>query len=158
MRRTFFKELHKQMTLDTDIIALTGDLGFGGFDQIRADYPSRFINCGASEQAMLDMAVGLALYGKKPFVYSITNFLVYRPFETLRTYINAENVPVILCASGRDKDYAHDGISHQSEDVKPILDCLPNIQQHWPMTKDEMPELMQKLVGATTPQFISLKR
>lgn len=158
MRRAFFRELHKQMTIDTDIIALTGDLGYGGFDQIRKDYPGRFINCGASEQAMLDMAVGIALSGKKPFVYSITNFLVYRPFETLRTYINAENVPVILCASGRDKDYAHDGISHQSGDVKSILDCLPNITQHYPMDKEEIPDLLQKLVDATTPQFISLKR
>ena len=158
MRRAFFRELHKQMTIDTNIIALTGDLGYGGFDQIRKDYPDRFINCGASEQAMLDMAVGIALSGKKPFVYSITNFLVYRPFETLRTYINAENIPVILCASGRDKDYVHDGISHQSEDVKPILDCLPNITQHYPMDKEEIPDLLQKLVDATTPQFISLKR
>lgn len=158
MRRTFFKELHKAMTLDTDIFALTGDLGYGGFDQIRIDYPSRFRNCGASEQAMLDIAVGLALSGKKPFVYSITNFLIYRPFETLRTYINAENIPVILCASGRDNDYAHDGISHQSEDVRQILDCLPNITQHYPMDKEEIPDLMQKLVDAKTPQFISLKR
>lgn len=158
MRRTFFKELHKLMTLDTSIVALTGDLGFGGFDQIRIDYPSRFINCGASEQAMMDMAVGMALSGKKPFVYSITNFLLYRPFETIRTYINEEKIPVVLCASGRDKDYAHDGISHQSEDAKKILDCLPNIEQHWPESKEEIPVLLEKLVGATTPQFISLKR
>jgi len=158
MRRTFFKELHKAMTLDNNIIVLTGDLGFGGFDQIRIDYPSRFYNCGAAEQAMMDVAVGLALSGKKPFVYSITNFLLYRPFETIRTYINEEKIPVVLCASGRGKDYAHDGISHHSEDAEKILDCLPNIEQHWPESKDEIPELMQKLVGATTPQFISLKR
>lgn len=158
MRRAFAQELHKQMTLNTDIYLLIGDLGYGMWDQVRKDYPNRVINTGASEQAMSDMAVGMALSGKKPFVYSITNFLIYRPFETLRTYVNAENIPVVLCASGRDKDYAHDGISHQSEDVKPILDCLPNITQHYPMEKEEIPNLMQKLVNATTPQFISLKR
>lgn len=158
MRRTFAQELHKQMTLDTNIVVLVGDLGFGMFDQIRVDYPSRFINCGAAEQAMLDMAVGLALSGKKPFVYSITNFLLYRPFETLRTYINAENIPVILCASGRDCDYEHDGISHQSVDAKQILDCLPNIVQYWPETKEEIPNLVKQMAESTQPSFISLKR
>ena len=158
MRRTFAQELHKQMTLDTNIVVLVGDLGFGMFDQIRVDYPSRFINCGAAEQAMLDMAVGLALSGKKPFVYSITNFLLYRPFETLRTYINAENIPVILCASGRDCDYKHDGISHQSVDAKQILDCLPNIVQYWPETKEEIPTLVKQMAESTQPAFISLKR
>lgn len=157
MRRTFASELHKQMTLDTSIVVLLGDLGFGMFDQIRKDYPNRVFNCGASEQAMLDMAVGMAFSGKRPFVYSITNFLIYRPFETLRTYINAENIPVVLCASGRGRDYSHDGISHQSEDAKQVMDCLPNIVQHWPESKEEIPELLETL-RKDVPHFISLRR
>lgn len=158
MRRTFAQALHKQMTLDIDIVVVLGDLGFGMFDEIRKDYPDRIINTGASEQAMMDMAVGLALSGKKPFVYSITNFLLYRPFETLRTYINHEKIPVRLIASGRDRDYAHDGISHHSEDAKKILDCLPNITQYWPDTKEEIPNLVKQLAEVTQPSFISLKR
>lgn len=158
MRRTFAQELHKQMTLDVDIVVILGDLGFGMFDEIRKDYSDRVINTGASEQAMMDIAVGLALSGKKPFVYSITNFLLYRPFETLRTYINHEKIPVRLIASGRDKDYTHDGISHHSEDAKKILDCLPNITQYWPETKEEIPNLVKQLAEATQPSFISLKR
>lgn len=157
MRRTFASELHKQMTLDTSIVVLLGDLGFGMFDQIRKDYPNRIFNVGASEQAMLDIAVGMAFSGKRPFVYSITNFLLYRPFETLRTYINAEKIPIVLCASGRGRDYAHDGISHQSEDAKQVMDCLPNIVQHWPESKEEIPELLEKL-HKDVPHFISLRR
>lgn len=158
MRKTFFVELHKQMTLNSDIVALTGDLGYKGFDQIRIDYPNRFINCGASEQAMLDMAVGLAQSGKIPFVYSITPFLLYRPFETLRTYINQENVNVKLVGSGRDKDYAHDGFSHDASDAKQILDTLPHILQLWPQSKEEIPALVKFMVQHEGPQFISLSR
>lgn len=158
MRKTFFVELHKQMTLNSDIVALTGDLGYKGFDQIRIDYPNRFINCGASEQAMLDMAVGLAQSGKIPFVYSITPFLLYRPFETLRTYINQENVNVKLVGSGRDKDYAHDGFSHDASDAKQILDTLPHILQLWPQSKEEIPALVKFMVQHEGPQFISLAR
>ena len=158
MRPTFFKELYKQMTLHDNVWALTGDLGYIGFDKIRDDYPKRFINCGAAEQSLLDIAVGLAYSGKKVFVYSITNFLLYRPFETIRTYIDHEKLPIVLCGSGRDKDYESDGYSNQSCDAKQILDCLPNIKQYWPDSKEEIPLLVEKMVATNTPTFISLKR
>lgn len=158
MRPTFFKELYKQMTLNDNVWAITGDLGYIGFDKIRDDYPKRFINCGAAEQSLLDIAVGLSYSGKKVFVYSITNFLIYRPFETIRTYIDHEKLPIVLCGSGRDKDYESDGYSHQSCDVKQILDCLPNIKQYWPTTSEEIPLLVEKMVATNTPTFISLTR
>lgn len=158
MRRTFAAEMHKQMTLNTDIVILTGDLGYKMWDQIRVDYPNRFINCGASEQAMMDMAVGLAHSGKIPVVYSITPFLIYRAFETLRTYIDHEKVNVKLIGSGRDKDYAHDGFSHDASDVKKILDTLPNIGQLYPASRDEIPEMLENMLRFTGPLFISLSR
>lgn len=158
MRREFFKVLHEQMSKNPDIWALTGDLGYGGFDKIREYFPDRFINCGASEQAMIGIACGLAAEGKIPFVYSITNFLLYRPFEFVRNYVNHEGFNVKLIASGRDKDYAHDGFSHHSEDAKQVIDLLPNIQQLWPETKEEIPYMVGKMIGDTRPYFISLKR
>lgn len=147
------------MTLDTSIVVVCFDLGYGGFDQIRKDYSSRFFNVGAAEQAGMDIACGMALSGKKVFVYSITNFLLYRPFETLRTYVNHELIPLRLIASGRDKDYSHDGISHWSEDAELILEyALPHIYRYFPDTKEEIPELVQRLVDIDRPQFISLRR
>ena len=158
MRPLFFKELHKQMTLNANIVAVTFDLGYGGFDQIKTDYPKRFFNVGASEQAGMDIAVGLALSGKKVFVYSITPFLIYRAFETIRNYVNHEKLPIILVASVRDKDYPADGISPWSEEVKPILNTLPNIIQYYPTDKKEIPLLVEKMAKENSPQFISLKR
>jgi len=158
MRRLFADELKKQMVYDADIIVITFDLGYKLWDQIRDEYPTRFYNVGAAESAGMDIAMGLALSGKKPFVYSITNFLLYRPFETLRTYINYEKIPVRLVASGRDEDYEIDGISHHSKDAKQILDCLPNIIQYWPDGKKGIPNLVKKMVEINSPQFISLRK
>lgn len=158
MRRTLAAELHKQMTLNLDIVLLTGDLGYGMWDQIRKDYPKRFINTGASEQALLDMAVGIEHSGKIPVVYSITPFLLYRPFETLRTYINHEKLNVKLVGSGRDKDYAHDGYSHDASDAKKILKTLPNICQLWPDFKEDIPGLVDTMLKTNGPFFISLRR
>ena len=107
---------------------------------------------------MMDIAVGLALEGKKPFVYSITPFLIYRPYETIRTYINHEKIPVRMIGSGRDKDYKHDGISHWSQDVRKILYPLTNIRQDYPINKEEIPKLVTSYVKDDVPTFLSLRR
>lgn len=158
MRKTFFEELYKLMTINQDVYAITGDLGYIGFDNIRDHYPKRFINVGAAEQTMLDIAVGLAQDGKIPFVYSITPFLLYRGFETLRTYIDHEGVNVKLCGSGRDDDYSHDGYSHDATDAKTIISTLSNIDQIWPEQKEEIPLIIKEMSEHNGPQFLSLKR
>lgn len=158
MRKTFFESLYDLMKNDPTVYALTGDLGYGGFDKIRDEFPDRFINCGAAEQAMVGIAVGLALKGKTPFVYSITPFLLRRAYETIKLYVDEEEIPVKLVGSGRDKDYSHDGPSHDASDAKKLLETLPNIQQLWPEKKEEIPYLVGKMVGDKRPYFISLKR
>lgn len=158
MRRTFAKELLDHAMVDKNIILLTGDLGKGMWDEFKYVLPDQFINCGASEQAMLDMAVGLAYEGKTPVVYSITPFLLYRPFETIRTYIDHENLNVKLVGSGRDDDYKHDGYSHNAEDVSNVLRSLPNIVQMWPDKKEDIPSIVTVMVNNKRPTFISLRR
>lgn len=158
MRRTFADELYKHMEKDSDIWLLTADLGYKVWDQICADHATRAMNVGASEQAMLDIAVGLALEGKKPFCYSITPFLLYRAYETLRTYVNHENIPVRLVGSGRNDDYKHDGISHFSHDASQILATLPNITPLWPDTKEQVPDMVNSMVTNSRPWFISLRK
>ena len=128
MRRCFADILHQHMACNKDIWVITADLGYKMWDMIRDDYPQRFINAGASEQAMMGMAVGLALEGKIPVVYSITPFLLYRSFETLRNYVNHERIPVKLIGSGRGRDYAHDGFSHWAEEDRDIFKILSNIE------------------------------
>ena len=161
MRGWFAYELYQAMKKDKDIWLIVGDLGYKVFDYHFKDFPDRCINTGAAEVAMMGIACGLALEGKKPFCYSITTFLLYRPFETTRNYINHEKIPVRLVGSGRDKDYAHDGFSHWSEDTFDLFDRSPvfcNIWNYWPDTKEETPELVKKMVKLDKPQFISLRR
>ena len=158
MRRTFQETLLKEMLDNDSIFLLTGDLGYKMFDSHFAAFPERAINIGAAEQAMLDIAVGLAHDGKIPFCYSITPFLIFRPFETIRTYINYEKVPVKLVGSGRDKDYEHDGMSHWASDVKAYLNPMDNIVKMWPSTKGDVENMTKEMVTNKKPSFISLKR
>lgn len=158
MRGEFAYALYNKMAEDQDIFVLVGDLGYGMFDDIKKDYSDRFLNVGASEQSMMDIAVGLALEGKKPFVYSITPFLIYRPFETLRTYIDHEKIPVRMVASGRYSDYKHDGFSHYAGDDYLFLSHLKNIKKQWPTDKTDMEEIVNEMVELDVPYYLNLRR
>lgn len=158
MRARFAHEVHKIMKTNNNIWVMVGDFGYKMWDSVRLDYPERFINTGAAEQAMVDIAIGLALQGKIPIVYTATTFLLYRPFESIRNYINHESIPVILAGSGRNKDYLHDGFSHWAEDDKKIMNLFPNIQSVWPKNSNEIPSLLRRIIDSKKPWYINLKK
>ena len=158
IRGYFAYELHQQMAKDSSIWLITGDLGYKMWDFVRRDFPERFINTGAAETAMMGIGVGLALEGKKPFVYSITTFLLYRPFETIRNYIDHESVPVRLVGSGWHHDYQHDGFSHHPEEQRQVLGLWPNITSLFPAGKEAIPDMVKQMVEINKPWYINLRR
>lgn len=158
MRPYFAECVHEHMKKNNDIYIVVNDLGYKMWDNIRRDFPDRFINVGAAEQTMIGVGIGLALQGKIPFVYSITTFLLYRPFETIRNYLHYEKIPVKLIGAGRDRDYIHDGISHWAEEDKEVMGILKNIKSVWPESREEMPKLVKKLIESNKPWYVNLKR
>jgi len=158
MRHDFAEYLYELMKENPDIWLITGDLGFGLFDKIREDYPDRFLNTGAAEFSMMDIAVGLALNGKIPVVYSITPFLIYRAFEVIRTYINHESIPVIMIGGGRNDDYKHDGYSHYAGDDKGFMNKFHNISSYWPKSNERAREHLRNAIQDNVPVYINLVR
>ena len=158
MRKEVANKLHELMSKNEDIWLLTADLGFGLWDKIREDFSDRFINTGASEQACSDICVGLALSGKIPVMYSITPFLLYRCFETWRTYVNHEKIKVILIGSGRDDDYEVDGFSHDASDDYYFMHNFHNIQSVWPQNNEVAIRTLTEAVERDKPYYINLKR
>lgn len=159
MRQEFAGLLHKHMASNSRIFLLTGDLGYGLWDQIRIDYPDRFINVGSSEQLMMGIAVGMAQEGLIPVVYSITPFLLYRPFETIRNYLNEEKANVKLIGGGRNRDYGHLGFSHWAEEDVKVMRTLPNIKSYWPDPIDgDLESITNKVLTTDCPAYVNLKR
>lgn len=156
MRKIFSNILHSYMSRNENIVLLTGDLGYGIWDKIRLDYPHRFFNVGSSEQLMLGASVGMALEGKIPFVYSITPFVLYRPFEFIRNYLNEEQIPVKLVGGGRNRDYGSLGFSHWAEEDERVLSCFNNIKQYRPLKVEELEITLDELVRNKKPSYINL--
>jgi transketolase C-terminal domain/subunit len=153
MRRKFASGLYELMKKDKNIILIAVDLGYGAFDKIRDEMPEQFFNPGAAEQVAVTMAVGMALQGRIPVVYTITPFLIFRPFEAIRNYLDHESIPVILVGSGRGKDYAHEGFSHDASDHE-ILKQFKNIQFIAPENDFNLSEI----IYSGKPTYLNLKR
>ena len=158
MRRLFADLIYQQMLKNNDIWVISGDLGYKMWDPVRVKFPDRFINVGAAEQTMMGLAVGLALESKIPIVYSITTFLLYRPFETIRNYINHEKIPVKLVGSGRDKDYHHDGFSHWAQEDREVMRIFKNIKSMWPNEDDDLSKIIEEMINDKNPWYINLRR
>jgi transketolase len=152
-REQFAEALHYLMGKDRDIILITADMGYKMLDKIRDDYPDQYYNVGAAEQVMMDMAVGFALSGKRVVTYTITPFY-FRTFETLRTYINHESIPILMVGSGRDDDYQA-GISHYAGDDT-ILGELKNIVI-FKQPEDDSYDL-KEIIYSGKPTYLNLRR
>lgn len=158
MRRDFHPILLSHMRADPRIHVIVGDLGYGMFDAIAAEFPERFENVGAAEQLMVGAAAGMALAGKIPVAYSITPFLLARPFEWLRNYAHHEEIQIKLVGGGRGMDYLHDGHTHWAHDDAATLAALPNIVPFWPATVADLPAVTHKWLYNGKPSYLNLKR
>lgn len=157
MRGYFFYYLHQTMENDKDIYLICIDLGYKAVDELIKDFPDRVIVTPASEQSAVGLSVGLAMEGKKVFVYTITPFF-YRAFETIRNYIDHEKIPVCLVGSGMNKDYESDGFSHEASDIYQVMDFFKNITKYYPSEKESIKSMLDMILEKNEPSFIGLRR
>ena len=155
MRKTFGKVIVELAEKDKDIYVIVGDIGYNVFDEYRAKFSERFINIGLCEQSMLGVAAGMAMGGLKPWIYTITTFLIERPFEQLKLDIDQQKVNVKLVGYA---DYPTLGPSHTLLDGKKMMELFHNIKSYFPESAQETREVIHEAYLRSGPSFISLKR
>ena len=154
MRRSFGKIITELAEKDEDIYVLVGDIGYRVFDEFREKFPDRFINMGICEQSMIGVSAGMALEGLKPWVYTITPFLIERPFEQVKLDIDQQNVNVKLVGFS---DYPKLGPTHTELNGKQLMQLFKNITSHFPKNGDDTIQAVNKAYDDVGPAFISLK-
>jgi transketolase len=111
-RDAFIEEVKKRLETDKDIYFLSADFGAAALDSLREEYPDNFVHCGISEQAMLDIATGLALQGKKVFCYAMAPFISLRAIEQIKCGPSMMNLPIAILSVGIGIGYADAGPTH----------------------------------------------
>jgi len=158
MRKLFASMLFDEMAVNKDIYLITGDLGYGLWDSVKESYPDRFFNVGSAEMSMMGLGIGLAMDGKIPYVYSITPFAIYRPFEMIRNYLNHESIPVNVIGGGRDEDYGYLGFSHWSSDDETHMSGFTNMKCFKPRSDASLKLAFNYSLLRASASYINLKR
>ena len=154
MRRRFGKIINELAKKDSKLVLIVGDIGYGVFDEFRAEHPKRFFNLGICEQSIISVSSGMALEGLKPWVYTITPFLIERPFEQIKLDIDQQNVNVNLVGFA---DYPTLGPSHAELDGEKLMKLFKNIKTFFPSNSDETESAVYQSYKTNDPTFISLK-
>jgi len=113
-RDAFIEEITKKLDQTKNIYFLSADFGAAALDDLRERFPNYFLHCGISEQAMLDLAAGLALEGNQVFVYAMAPFLSLRAIEQTKCGAGLMNLPICLISVGIGLGYADSGPTHYS--------------------------------------------
>lgn len=154
MRRIFGKVMNEIIKKDRKVILCVGDIGYGIFDDVRKNYPKNFYNLGICEQSIIGVASGMALDGLKPWVYTITPFLIERPFEQVKLDIDQQKANVKLVGFA---DYPSLGPSHAEINAKKMMKLFKNIKSYFPKNSIETKKMIYKSYYYNGPSFISLK-
>ncbi len=158
MRATFFEKLYNIMEKNEDVILLTGDLGFSLLEKIEKNFENRFYNVGVSEQALISIAAGLAKEGKKPVVYSILSFLLYRPYEQILFDVCYHDLPVTLVSSGPGFSYGEEGVTHYGLLDLSLLLPIENVSVYSPAEASEAANYLEEAINSNKPTYIRLSK
>lgn len=154
MRKAFGETIVELAEKDENIILISGDVEHE-MEIFKKKFPERYINIGLCEQSMITIAASMALEGLRPFVYSITPFLIERPFEQIKIDIDEHNLPVILIGYA---DYPTHGPTHRPLNAEILVSIFKNIQGYFPKSSEETKKFILDSYNSKKPAIISMKR
>ena len=109
------------VVLDADLATATKTIEFA------KKFPDRFFDMGIAEQDMMGTAVGLASFGKIPYVSTFAVFAAGRAYDQVRNSIAHTRANVKICATHAGITVGEDGATHQMlEDIN-MMRCVPNM-------------------------------
>ena len=111
-----------------DVVALAADLkGSVKMDGFAKEFPDRFFQCGIAEANMINVAAGLSLGGKIPFVGTFAAFAAGRVYDQVRMAVCYSETNVKIAASHAGITLGEDGATHQILEDIGLMRMLPGM-------------------------------
>jgi len=144
---------HKEVVvLDSDLSGSTKTAKFA------KEYPDRFFDIGIAEQNLIDIAAGLSLCGKIPFVSTFAIFGCGRGWEQIRNTLALDRLNVNLVMTHAGLSLGGDGATHQGLEDIAIMRVIPNLQVIVPADSVETAEVIRYAAETKGPKYIRLSR
>ena len=157
-RDAFIEEITKSLDKDKSIFFLSADFGAQALDELRERFPNNFLHCGISEQAMLDVAAGIALEGNKVFVYAMAPFLALRALEQTKCGAGLMNLPICLLSVGIGLGYADAGPTHYTTEDFACFRSIVGSSIYTPADSISTKLIAKKLLEKPKFSYIRLDR
>jgi transketolase len=158
-RREFIDTLIELAEKDNRVVLIVPDVGFNYIEEFRKRFPDRFFNLGVTEQSTMIIAAGLALSGFKPYIYSMINFVTFRPYEMLRNAVCLHNANVKIIGVKGSEKYKFLGFSHnlivENEEIE-ILEHLPNLKSFIVKNPEEVKNVILETYKMNSPCYIRI--
>lgn len=156
-RRTFIDTLIELAEKDDKIVLIVPDVGFLYIEAFKEKFPSRFFNFGVTETSTVLIACALALDGWKPYIYSMINFVAFRPFEAVRNGIYFHKANVKLLGVKGSTGYKFLGFSHNMKDNFEDVAILHSYMQCFvPESNDEVRKVIKESYAKCIAAYIRL--
>jgi len=154
-RRIFVETLNELAKTDDKIIVLIPDVGFNYLNDPNLNF--KVINTGVTEQSTIMIAVGLALSGYKPWVYSMINFVLFRPYEMIRNGIVHHHANVKLLGVQGGPSYKMLGFSHNLDGPEEDLRVCRNLKLQFQVPSlEEVKDTIIDAYKSDKPVYIRL--
>jgi len=158
MRVAFGKALAAYGEQNKNVVVLDADVSKSTQTHYFAkSCPDRFHNVGIAEAGMVDVAVGLALGGKIPFVSTFA-FLMERAAEQIRTGVAYARTNVKLIGSYGGLSDSFDGPTHQSVCDVAIFRAMPNLAVIVAADAVEVARLVPAIAEYDGPVYLRVSR
>lgn len=171
-RNTLSKDIEKIPTRDgygiglvevgeknENVVVLTADLSESTrAHKFQEKFPQRFVQCGIQEQNMANVAVGLALNGKIPFVSTYAVFCPGRNWDQVRISAAYNDANVKFAGAHTGISVGPDGATHQAMEDVALTRVLPNMTVLVPCDSEETRKVVHAAASREGPVYFRFAR
>lgn len=158
MRAAFLETLLEAARLDPRIVLVNPDTVGFYCEAFKRELPAQYLNAGIAEQNAVGVSAGLALMGRRPFVFNILSFNLFRCFEQVRLDVCAMNLSVALVGVGSGLDYGAFGPSHHAMEDLALMRSLPDMAVLSPADDTVASAMVRHCVEKGGPTYLRLDR
>ena len=158
MRDAFFDGLYDLAIEDRDLIIISADMNANSLNRFKKDLNSQYVDTGIAEQNAFLVASGLALSGKKPYIYAISPFVTSRTHEFAKIEGGLMKLPIKIVGVGAGFSYDESGPTHHTTEDLSIMRTIQGLEIFSPSDSVSAYNFAKQMHESSNPTYIRLDR